>query len=371
MQNRGCVVTCKLVLRMMPPQPKKWKWARLGPASDWWLVSRGLFGGLFDRLYEIAYGDFNIKQTSFGGKNRADDDSFKGPVVVSDFHWRELKGARHKAVGGGLTEKNFLGNVTLCLFLETAKYVHRWCTTRSNPVARSRRQALGKSPPVCDLVWAAASPFVRTLQYISYLFTGKAKRLVLLVCRTDPDSDFEQWAAAFPEANEQFRRTGLVASCWQWFRHYEGPMRSPWLFAALIDRRRPREERRDILRQLRGLSDESLDSWFGKIIMDLVADEDDDELLDNPLWQLTLSGYPTWPSGIRTFVFFYDIGDSGRDLFWLGHSSVNKNIDATFCLSTKHAVLSNMFYIDAAPSQFDVMIRNQFEVQIRSQFSSG
>ena len=178
----------------------------------------------------------------------------------------------------GLIEFNFQVLNMLSIALEGMRSLTRWFMRRPSIVRRACWQQQGRTPPLCDLIWAQASPAIKTCQYFSALLAGKSSRLILVWSRRH--DSWEEFCEAEPELLFIFRRVVMCIDAWAWFIFVVGCMRMPWLLAALIDYRRTDLDL--MVAELSRLmsSDELNDEWFGTPFWNLL--ERDKEALRSP-----------------------------------------------------------------------------------------
>ena len=294
MRDRASFAICSLCLRAMPIRPSQGKWTRFCPAVDWWMLAMGA-NCVMMLLFNIAFQKLDMVQSV----PRAPGSNAEDPAIQIQWHWHELFGKRGRRVRDGLSEEQLTTLIILAIVMEPCRYLARWFMKRASSIGRSRAMRKGRSPPLCDLTWARASPAVKALQYLSYVLSGRARRLMLLYGRCA--GSFDEWSHANPSALMQLRRTAQCAIVWIHYRHLNGSMSSPWMLAGCVDRRRPLPSRRRVVDVSLRLPPEQVDEWFLKVLQDLgVATE----AMMGPFYQDFLRNWAWEVSGAIAHVEF-------------------------------------------------------------------
>ena len=129
--------------------------------------------------------------------------------------------------------------------MEPPRILQMWFLRRGSTLRRALAQNRGRLPPLCDFVWTSTSPAFRALQvHVSGMLAGRSSCLKLLYGRTH--GTLKVWAPDKRDDAEQCGRSVNVASSWVDMRHLRDSFEVPWLDAAVIDLRRPLQERRSI-----------------------------------------------------------------------------------------------------------------------------
>ena len=146
--------------------------------------------------------------------------------------------------------------------------------TRSSFARRTKAQHKGRPAPLCDLVSPERSIFVRALQYLAFLLTGRAPKTILIWSFKGYTS-FEVWAANEPDDLIRCRRTVLCTSSLIDGRFWKILLSCPWIWAGIFDPRRSGDDRRLLCRKVHRLGTESKDSWFTDPVLEWIGSEDD------------------------------------------------------------------------------------------------
>ena len=150
-------------------------------------------------------------------KNSADAD------MIQDFDWRNLESKRYKYLDVHLTEATTISIVILAVVFEPLRWNAFWFIRRSSTQRRAAVQQKGGAPPIMDLVWLESSPITRVLQYLSFLASGGAPRLILIWSRSY--ESFGSWADNDEAGLEQFLMLLECAASWMDYRMLRGSTR--------------------------------------------------------------------------------------------------------------------------------------------------
>ena len=136
--------------------------------------------------------------------------------------YQEVQGRKSVTIQHGIDDKmlNFKFRL-LAVALEPLRWLTRWYMRRTSVPRRSAAQALGRPPPLADMVNARTSPAVRVLQYFSWLLRGDAPRLVLVFGFNGTYSSFREWAENEPEELDMFRSVIGVGTCGTFVRQLQ------------------------------------------------------------------------------------------------------------------------------------------------------
>ena len=88
---------------------------------------------------------------------------------------------------------------------------------------------------------------------------------------------FDEWCEGEPVSLGKFRNANMVAASQSHFRGSALRCRMPFLAAGLVAKRRPMEERRSLLQQIKDLHSEQVDEWFGEPLLELIHNLESDE----------------------------------------------------------------------------------------------
>ena len=179
--------------RSLPVSPQPKKWTKLGTSLDWHLLNVGCMN-MLPRLLPRAFAKFSAPSDGGGGDEEAKPFEF----LSGDFDYHKVESAMYRAYSAGVAAAPFLpSTIIMCIVMEPLRYITKWFLRRSSVARRTRAQLRSRRPPLCDLMSATSSVFIKVLQYLSFLLTGRAPRLALLWGRRY--DSFSEWASSEPD----------------------------------------------------------------------------------------------------------------------------------------------------------------------------
>ena len=266
LMKKGAHVTALLLFRTCLQKATQKKWTKFAIALLWHFNALGI-NGCLKALWGPAYRHVAvriIKQTT------------SGLTAELEVNWHEMEGKRHKHYGSQIKdEKTMPSTITLGVTLEVGKEINSWFMTRSSFARRTKAQHKGRPAPLCDLVSPERSIFVRALQYLAFLLTGRAPKTTILIWSFKGYTSFEVWAANEPDDLIRCRRTVLCTSSLIDGRFWKILLSCPWIWAGIFDPRRSGDDRRLLCRKVHRLGTESKDSWFTDPVLEWIGSEDD------------------------------------------------------------------------------------------------
>ncbi len=245
-ERRAIHAIQKVFFKTLPIVPCASRWMRLSPSVDFHLAGT-LVHNMFGKLFSIAFSDLPLPGGR-GGANAAlgcEDEIARAGLeqLQMDVAWHAVAGARLKRTlqvqaSQGQAARLAIAAMVLAPLNQVAAFFLR-------AAAASSREA--PNPPwLCDLLSPKHSCVTWALRHYTSILRGQAPCLLFLL---SPEGfrleDVPEWVAAHQGDAVALQRS-LLAAAAGLHRRVQSVVESwPWAIAALADKRRPVEERRE------------------------------------------------------------------------------------------------------------------------------